>query len=408
MSPLPNVSVTLSNGNLGRVLAGQDGTAGLIVTGVAVAGQFALGDILGPYTAPSDAEANGINAAYDTTNSVMAYQHIVDFFNRVPKGTKLYVMVVATTVTMTQMCDPANSYAKKLLSQTNGEIKLLGITRIPDGAYTPTFSGQFEQDLHDAITKIKLLQAEEFGFKRPFRAIIEGRNFQGTVASAADLRNVSTGPNANQVMVMIGQDYDVAQSAVYKNKYAAVGIALGRAAAIPVHRNIGRVKDGDLGITRAGLSNGALMATFTDANLITLNDRGFVFFHQHPQKAGYFFNDDHMAAPITDDYSQLAYARVVDKAARIAVATYTDEILDTVQVDSTTGKLSLPTVKHYQGLIESAIADQMTGEISGVICTIDPDQNVLSTSNIAVQLDVTPVGTTRTISVTIALTNPAA
>ena len=407
MCALPSVNVSLSNGNLGRTGTSQDGTSGIIVSGIAVSGQFALGDVVGPYTSIADAEANGIDAAYDTANTCMAYHHIKAFFDQAPAGTKLYVMVVAKTVVMTDLCDVAMDYAKKLLVQTAGAIKLIGITRIPDVAYTPTYSGQFETDLSTALTKLQALVESEFALHRPVRAIIEGRNFQGVVSTTRDLRSVSTGPNANAVMVMIGQDNDVAASLAAYEKYAAVGTALGRAAAIPVQRNLGRVKDGDIGITNAGLSNGALLSTLSDQNVSDLNDKGYVFLRSHAQKAGFFFNDDHTACPITDDFGQLSLGRVADKAASIAYLTYLEELLDEVQIDATTGKLALPTVKHYQGEIEQAIIDQMPGEISSVECFIDPDQKLLSNSNLQIQLDITPVGTNRTISVTLALVNPS-
>lgn len=109
MGTLPNVTVIESNGNLGLLPANEDGASGIIVTGVA--GSFALGDVLGPFTSLKEVEDIGIDAAYDTTNSVLAHRHISDFFEGAGQGTKLYVMVVASTVTMTQMCDKTLTHA---------------------------------------------------------------------------------------------------------------------------------------------------------------------------------------------------------------------------------------------------------------------------------------------------------
>lgn len=405
---LPKATTKLSNGNLGRVAPSTDGISGLIVSGVAVGGQFALGDILGPFKSLQDAIDKGITEAYDTTNTCMAHQHIKDFYEQAGNGTELYVMVVAKTLVMTDMCDKALTHAKKLLSQTGGKIKLLGVTRIPDGAYTPSYEDQFEADLWTAVAKAKALIAEEFLLYRPVSIMLEGRNFQGNASSSKDLRDASE-TDANRVHVVVGNDNDVATSAAHKNKYAAVGLALGRAAKIPVHRNLGRVKDGEVGVLNAGFSNGAKYNTLTETNLDTLNDHGYIFLREHTQKAGYYFNDDHAACPLTDDYAQLSLGRTMDKAARITRQVYVNELLDEVQIDPVSGKMAVSSIKHYQGIVEEEINTNMTanGEIVAVTAYVDPDQNVLSTSKIQTQINIIPKATGREIEATLAYENPA-
>lgn len=393
---LPSAVVKLSNGNLGRLAPSEDGTSGLIVSGIAVVGQFALGDVIGPFTSLADAEAKGITSAYDTANNTIAWRHIKDFYDYAGDGTELYVMVVAQTVTLAQQVDKTNNYLKKLLSTTLGNIKIWGCTFTPDGTYVPAYTGQFETDLATAITNAKALIAEEFDLFRPTRGILEARNFQGSMSTATDLR-ASAGPNANGVMIFAGQDWDYGQTVAYRNKYAAVGIALGKAARIAVQRNLGRVKDGPLLITTAGLSNGQKLSTFSESNQGAFNDRGYVFFRQHTGKAGYFFNDDHTAAPITDDYSQFSLGRTMDKAARITRSVYVEEILDDIEIDPTTGKLDPSTIKHYQGIVEKEIRANMVGNIDDVSAFCDPNQNVLSTSQIKIKIKIVPKGTIRNI-----------
>lgn len=404
----PKVTTSLANGNLGRVAPSDDGICGLIATGVAVGGQFALGDILGPFTSLQDAEDKGIDEAYDSTNTCMAWRHIKDFYDQAGNGTKLYVMIVAKTVTMTQMCDKANNYVKKLVSQTGGNIRMVGVTRIPDGGYSPTFSEQFEQDLMDAITKADELIGEERDLYRPISIIIEGRNFQGTASSARDMRHASTGPNANRVAIMIGSDYDVSSAASHANKYAAVGYALGRAAGIPVQRNIGRVKDGDVGITQAGFSNNAKAETLTEAQQETLHDRGYIFFRKHTGKAGYFFNDDPVTAPITSDYSSLSAGRTMDKAARITRAVYLEELLDDLMLDPDTGKLDPSVAKNYESIVEDEINRQMTaqGEIVRVSVYVDPDQNVVEQDKVTAEVNIRRKGMSKEIVATLAFEAP--
>jgi len=405
---LPKVKIAYGNGNLGQKAASEDGICGIMVSGVAVAGKFALGDILTLYSL-DDAKNLGIDAAYDTTNTCAAYQQIKEFYDEAPTGTQLYVMVVAKTVTMTQMCDKDLNYAAKLLSQTQGKIKHVGITRIPDGAYTPTYDDQFEQDLWDAVTKAKALRTYEEDHFRPVSFWLGGRNFQGAAATAKDLRDPLE-TNANCVSIVIGNDYNVAISAAHYNKYTSVGLALGKKAAGAVQENIGKVKKGKLKVvTKPGFSNGAAYESISETNLEVLANKGYIFLIKHPGKDGIFFNGDHTAAPVTDDYSSQSRRSAIDKAARITRLVYLEELLDDVELDPTTGKLSAGTIKAFQANVEEAINAQMTAakEITKVTCFVDPDQDVLATNKIVVEVSIIPKGMTEEISVTLALDNPS-
>lgn len=409
---LPDVRITRGNGNLGRLAVSEDGIAGIIVSGVAVAGPdgFALTDVLGPFNELADAEARGITEAYDTTNTCLAWRHIKDFYDYAPAGSKLYVMVVAKTVLMAEMADKDELYATKLIDQAEGKIRILGITRVPDGAYVPAYTDELENDMWTAVDNAQELQEEEFSLRhRPFSIIMEGRNWQGDISQTKDLRDAASSPEANRVTIMIGGDPEVRSAHAGATAYAAVGIALGKAAAVPVNRNIGRVKDGKLKVITVDFSSGDVYSDFTLADLNDLNDKGYVFFRNHIGKPGYFFNDDHTASVITDDFSYLNRGRTLDKACRITRQVYIEDLLDEVLVDQETGKLPPSTIKHYQGSIETAIEQQMVavGELSGVNAFVDENQNVLSTDKIVTQLNLVPTGTAREIHTTVAYENPA-
>lgn len=399
----PDVTVIQSNGNLGRVAPSADGVSALVVSGIAVGGQFALGDVLGPFTSPADAELKGITAAYDATNTCLAYKHISDFYETAGLGTELYVMVVAKTVTMTDLCDKTMTYAKKLLSTTGGKIFMIGITRCPDGAYVPTYTDQFEADLWTAVTKAGALRVEEYDLHRPVSFILEGRNFQGNASSTKDLRDVA-GPLQNRVAIAMGSDMDFIADNAYASKYANVGYVLGQFAGRPVQRNIGRVKDGKLSITNAGFSNGAAYDTLTETNTDSLHDHGYIFMRKHSGIDGFFFNDDPVATKITDDYSSFSAGRTMDKVARITRQVYLQELLDDIELDPTTGKLAVSTVKAYQGAVESEINLQMTSkkEIVRVTAFCDPNQNVTATDQVKIDVKVRRKGMAKDIEATLA------
>lgn len=400
---MPKITITKQGGNLGRLAANEDGVSALILTGIAVAGEFDLGDIVGPFFQVEDAEAVGITAAYDTTNKVLAHKHISDFYEHAGSGKELYVMVLAEAKTMTEMADKAEAYAKHLLSTLQGKVRLLGITRVPPSAYAPTHTGQFDPDLWTAIVKAQALVEEEFAAHRPVSVILEGRDFQGTIASATDLRTL----DAADCSVMIGADPDVSGADAKYAGYAAVGIALGKAAAIAVQRNIGRVRDGALSIEQVALSDGDELylpgSDHSDADLDTMDTKGYIFFRRHVGKAGFYFNNDHTCVAITSDFAYIHLNRPIDKVCRLAREIFTDVLLEDVEV-STEGKMSPSVIKELQGQIDDAVAREMiaNGELSAFYSYIDPDQNVLSSDEIEVQLNPTPKGMVNEVSVTVA------
>jgi hypothetical protein len=403
---MPDVNIELMNGQLGRAVSEKDGVAAIIGSGIAVNGMFALGDILGPFYQVRDAEAKGINAKYDEENKLLLYQHIADFYKNAGTGAALYVMPVAQTVTLEEMADKDLQYAAKLIEQLSGEVRLVALTRVPDLAFEPVLTAGLDSDVIAAASKAQVLAVHSFDHFRPVSFLIEGRAFQGTVGDIADLRNEAAGPNANRVHVVISADNTRAMEDTNSLYYAHAGFALGRAAAIPVQRNLGRVRDGKLDIKNPGLSSGDPLNIFNETDLNVLNEKGYIFLRQHAGKAGYFFNDDHAACPIQDDYAYLNRGRVIDKAARLIRQLYLNDLLDELLVDKD-GKLDIGVVKNFEKRGESHIAMNMRGQISNVEVFMNPDQNILATDETEVQLAITPLGTNRKMKIKLGFKNPA-
>lgn len=397
----PDVKITLSNNNLGRAAANEDGIMGFVLSGVAVPTKFALGDILGPFRSLKDAEAKGITQANDITNTVMLWHHVRDYFDEQQGTSPCYVMPVAKTVTLAQMADQAQPYVKKLVEGTNGKCRVVAIGRIPDNSYAPVYTDELDTDIRAAAVAGHALVGYEQGLHRPFRLLIEGRDFQGDVADLLDLRDGTAGPNANTVGVVLGQDADVAAVNAAYAQHASIGRVLGRMARIPVQRNIARVKDGPTGTVNAALSDGTAMTAVDDADLNTLHDKGYIFFRAYADLAGWYFNGDSAACPIEDDYASISRGRTIDKAARITYVTYIQEVQNDIEIDTTTGQLPEAVAKGLEGIVESAIGSLMAGEISGVGAFVDSAQNILATDELAIEVSAVPRGMMGAIKVTL-------
>jgi hypothetical protein len=405
MENLPSVEVSLQEQS--TISVGEDNICGLVVSGVAVAGQFALGDVLGPFYSVADAEAKGINAAYDTTNTTVAHKHIKDFYDEAGEGTKLYVMVVAKTVTLAQILDKDLLFAAKLMDNTAGEVSCIAVGRTPAAGYVATYENQFDADLWAAVTKAKAFRADQFAKGRTLATIlIEGRDFQGTASSAKDFSLAATG-DAEFVSIVIGNDNAYATANAHAAKYAAVGLALGTVASVQVQRNIGRVLNGPrLTVVRAGLSNGAAISTFSAAALNTLNGFRYLFLWQQPRKSGWYWNGDHCLCPVERLYNAISRCRPIMKAIRIVNATYVEQLLDDPELDPETGRLDAAAIKDFQSSVQVEITERMITqggpkEISGITCICDPTQNVQATGRVKTKINIVPKGMTKGFDVEI-------
>jgi hypothetical protein len=189
------------------------------------------------------------------------------------------------------------------------------------------------------------------------------------------------------------------------SKGAAVGLLLGRIAKIPVQRHIGSVKDGALNVLNAYV----LTARIEDADVITINDAGFITFRTFIGRSGYFFADDSLATKVADDYRSLARRRSIDKAYRIAYDTMLEKIADEIPVMND-GTLVPAMCKSWESDVVTAIVNSMTAEgnlgvdptdstDTGVKCYISYNQNIVATNKFEMTLQIKPYGYAKYIDV---------
>jgi hypothetical protein len=394
---LPGVKINVLNGQLGRVALTDDSVMGLIGAGVAVVEGIQLSEPRQIF-ALKDAEDLGIDEAYDTENEVNIWKQIRDFYAVAGTGAELWIMIVSNATLMADIVDNTGAVAPALLDAAEGRIRMLGVTMDHDTNYEAAYTNGFDDDAYAAAVAAQNLVNDYAARNIPIRVLVEGRDFQGDPTTLTDLREGSQ----NGVGVVL--DGLEAESIA-----AAVGRALGKFASIPVQRNIGRVKDGDLNIPNAYLSDGNPLEDLSEGQWGAIHDKGFIFLRKFNGRSGYYYNDDPAATVITDDYSALARGRVIDKAHRIAYTTYVGEILDDLEVDPDSGQLNPAVIKSYQALIENAIEANMlnTQEISGVSVRIDPAQDVLSTDKVQLKLNIIPKGYGKNIEVDLGFENPA-
>lgn len=404
---LSGVSVSIRQGGLARRALSEDMICGLIMGAVAVGGTFDL-ETLYELNSVKAAEDLGINAAYDTTNDVLCHHHISEFFRMNPSG-KLYIWGVAQGTTMTAMCDKAiANRAKEMLKQAGGKIQVLGVVLNPVAPYTPTLASGLDQDVTTAIPKAQALAAEELTEKKPVHIVLEGRSFNGTATAAGDLR--ATSPEATKVSVVIGADLDISDDSTLKNGYAAVGTLLGTISAAKVSENVGWPEKfplqspADSRFLKAGLSSNQALTAYTLADLGTLNDKGYIFPRSFVGLDGFYWNDGPTCGPAASDYAYIENNRTVNKAIRKVYQALVPKVNSPLKVDASTGKLSPEVAKSFEATALKALDVLIQdNDASGVDAYVDPDQDVLTTSTVQVEITIVPIGAARGISVSIGL-----
>lgn len=390
---LSNVNIILGNGNLGKIDALDDGVAGLIVTGTAVAGKLELNKVY-PMASTASLGTLGITAE----NNPLAYKDIAAFYQQTGEGAELYLLVVSEASTLTQMCSAvAGSPLKKLVDYASGRIRLVGVNRNTPVDYIGTFDAGIDQDVITAIEAANSVAESCQKQVRPFRLLLPALGWTGSLEELYKPRMGS----ANGVGLVMASDGRYGESTHYS---AAIGQVLGRAASIPVCRSIARVRDGSIAAL-GYLTDGKTPEEHFDI-WDALDAAGYIFYRSFTALNGYYLNADNMCAPASDDYSELNLGRVIDKAVILAYKTYITEIADNIIMDEE-GKIPVAVCKAFETMITRAVNISMGNEISRFTAYVDPKQNVLSSGILTVDCKIVPLAILKTINVNLSFENPA-
>ncbi len=356
----PKITINLSEGGLGRVSPVGDGIAGLIL----------------PLATAPVSHAHGVAKSYTSYNALPTEMKVpaLELFYAVAPGVKVWIMPVPTTATVPDIVNSAHAqaYAKNLIAAAGGEIRFIAIA-----------AAHAHATLATAVTNAQALANETAAKYDPVLMLLPCKYN----AAIPDL----TIGSANRVAAFISETGKEA------------GLLLGRLAATPVQRHIGRVKDGAMPITEFML--GDKKAEEADDRVAEVVGKGYITLGTIRGKSGYYYETQPLATNPAGDYSIISNRRVIDKAVLIAYQTYMNELKDEIEI-AADGTIAPGVIKHYQSLIENAINQQMAafGNISGARAFMDVAQNVLSTGKIEVDLFILPVGYAEEIVVNLGFT----
>lgn len=218
------------------------------------------------------------------------------------------------------------------------------------------------------------------------------------------------GANQCRVSVVIGQSGSGVGADLYKDTTAnaskstvsCLGVVLGLLSAAAVHQSISWVKNFPTGITLPAFGDGTLYRTLDAALVEQLDAARYMFLVTQIGESGSYVNDSHTMDAVTSDYAMIESVRTMDKAVR-GIRTYlTRELGGNVYIDASTGKMQAFSVAHLETTANKALEDmEKAGELSGYKVEIDPEQDVLSTSEVEIVIKQVAVGVMRKIKVKI-------
>ena len=201
---LPNIKFNISKNGLGLLQANIQKIPGMVLTGVTVTGtnKVTAGNSYQIFSL-KEAENLGIEA---TGTNAFAYNQIKAFYDEAKTGAELWFMLVVQATTMEAMADLNNEFAKKLLSDGQGKIRVLGI--IKKSGTTETIVDGLDEDVKLAVVKAQAL-CEDFSSRyNNVRSIISGNKFTGGVGNLKDY----TTTDFNKVSILLSNTDEIGRA----------------------------------------------------------------------------------------------------------------------------------------------------------------------------------------------------
>jgi hypothetical protein len=330
--PIPQITISRGNNGLGRTVGSDEGVAALVMGGVAVTGGVALNTVYILRSLRYALKTLKLTPQYDLQNKVLVNYHISEFFRMNPTG-ELHVMLVQQGTTLATMVTPSANLLKKVLKSADGAIRKAAIVLNPTATYTSTLNGGLDADVLAAIPLAQALADSEYAEFRPINNIlIEGREFNGSIGAASDLRVFE----APDVSICIAQDPNVAALDQAFNKTAAVGTVLGVSTNKTASECFAqpKPKNNFTSVAQARflgnyLSSGQPLNTFDAAEINALYDKGYIFARSFAHYAGLYANQSHVCVSEIDDYSFSEMRDVMNRAVRLVRPILTQHINST-------------------------------------------------------------------------------
>lgn len=326
-------------------------------------------------------EGGVLTAKQNAVNAL--YYHITEFFRMNPEGV-LYVMVKNGSTAAA----PADIAA--LQTYAGGNIRQIGVFNAAQLTVA---------DVQDVCTALEENH-------RPLSVVLTYSGKNVTLATLTGNTNLATDGQCNESL-LIGCDADADLQAALGDFafYGCIGLCIGAVSKAHVHESIAWVGNFPLGLKAPALFNGNLIRNIATSDLKLLNGNRYIFPVIHAGDADNYFNDSHTLDVDSSDYAYIENVRTIDKACRGIRGKLLPWLNSPLKVDPSSGHVDSGMVSFLETTAGEALEDmEKAGELSGYKVEIDPEQNVLTTSELEIVVKKVPVGVMRKMKVKIGYT----
>lgn len=388
---MQSIKFERTNGNVPKSLPGQDHISGFLAYVATLPEGFSDTDRIHACSTIESAEKLGITDDEDTAWEIRVLHYHLSEIYRLNPGISLYVGLfdkpTGENYTFSEI--------KVLQNYAGGALRQVAV-----------WCGHKELAAGD-LTALQGIATYLQEYDRPLSI-----GYAPKVTSVTAMPSELAGAGKCNVSVIIGQAGKGVGAQLYadggntgKASVSGLGVWLGITSKAKVHQSIASVEDFPTGIDLPAFGDGTLLRDLDTAIIENLDLSRYLFFVTYDGFADSYFNDSHTMDDAVSDYSYIENVRTMDKAVRGVRRSLLPKLGGTLYVDAETGRLASYEVEYLTVIANKPLEDmQKAGELSGLSVEIDPDQNVLSTSELEFVIKQVGVGVLRRIKCKIGFT----
>lgn len=381
---MQSIKFERTNGNIPKTLAGRDHISGFVAYVTTLPSGFSESARIQPCSSIETAEKLGITSGEGVAWEIrLLHYHLSEVF-RLNPGITLYVGLFAKPTGGNYTF----SEIKTMQNYAGGALRQVAV-----------WCGHKELVPGD-LTALQGIATYLQGYDRPLSI-----GYAPKVTSVTSLPSNLAGAGKCNVSVVIGQAGKGVGADLYaeagntgKASVSGLGVWLGITSKAAVHQSIASVENFPTGVDLPAFGDGTLLRDLDTAIVESLDTSRFLFFVTYDGLADSYFNDSHTMDDATSDYAMIENVRTMDKAVRGIRKALLPKLGGTLYVDADTGQLASYEVEYLTTIANKPLEDmQKAGELSGLKVEIDPDQDVLSSSELEIVIKQVPVGVLRRI-----------
>lgn len=389
--PLNDITFNRNKSGLGAPLLDKDHISALLLYNDALPSGFSSTDRVKKVFSLEQAEDLGILDSIPA--HAVEHYHLSEYFQKNAKGEIWigYFSVPASPGT------PDFAEVVTVQEFANGEIRQIGVLYLEDVADATSIPLR-AISLQSQIDTLKINHM-------PLNGVLALDIKDLDLTTLPDLRTLT----ANNVSITIGQSGNGVGASLFTSTAKSVtdlGAKLGAVSAAQVNESIGWVEKFQM-VTAStefdepSFANGTLLKGTSQNQIKSIDDLGYIFLVKHIGYAGTFNNDSYTAASTSNDLATIENNRTIDKAVRTTRSLLLPKLSSPIFVNPD-GTLTYDTIAVFKGLCDQGLAQMdANDELSAFQTLIDPVQNVISTGELNIALELVPAGVARSIIVNV-------